>query len=358
MTRIAFGLGTSIVVAHDEAGEWQAQEHLSGVTVPGPAGRTAPVREIPTLAADPLHPQRLYVGAYPGGMWRSDNGGETWHDCGAGLGLRGVMSIMVSPWERVGAQGVVYAGTEPSAIFRSENGGEHWQALPDLTALPSAPEWSYPPRPATHHVRWLACDPTEATRLYACIENGAFLRSPDRGIHWQDRTPDGPRDTHTFATHAHAPGRLYSAAGDGFMRPGFGYAESSDRGDHWERLSEGLHHHYLWGLAVDATDPDCVLISASPGPREAHQPGPGAEAHVYRKTADNRWHEITGGLPPARGTMAHRLAAHPTQSGVFFAVCNHGLFRSEDGGLSFALVPIPWPEAYRFRHVDGLVVTA
>jgi len=358
MTRIAFGLGTSIVVAHDEGGDWQTQEHLGDAIIPGPAGRPAQIREIPTLAADPLQPRRMYVGAYPSGLWRSDDGGDSWRDIGAGIGLRGVMSIAVSPWERVGEQGVVYVGTEPSALFRSEDGGESWEALPDITTLPSAREWSYPPRPATHHVRWIEFDPVEAERLYVCIENGALLRSRDRGAHWQDRTPDGPRDTHTFATHPLAPGRLYSAAGDGFMHPGYGYAESRDRGDTWTRLGDGLQHHYLWGLAVDPADPDTVLISAATGPREAHQPGPDGEAHVYRKAAGGVWREITTGLPPAQGTMAHRLAFHPTQRGVLYAVCNQGLFRSGDAGVSFEPVPIAWPKGYRFRHVDGLTVTA
>ena len=358
MTRIVFGMGTSILVAHDEGGSWQAREDLDGALVSGPAGRTAPIREIPTVTADPLQPRRLYVGSYPAGLWRSDDGGETWRDVGAGLGPRGVMSVAVSPWERAGEYGVVYAGTEPSALFRSEDGGETWASLPALTTLPSAGEWSYPPRPATHHVRWIDFDPAERERLYVCIENGALLRSHDRGQHWQDRTADGPRDTHTFATHPLAPGRLYSAAGDGFSRPGYGYAESVDRGDHWIRLSEGLQHHYLWGLLVDPFDPDTVLISASTSPREAHQPGPGAEAHIYRKTGDNVWHEITAGLPSARGTMAHRLVAHPTERGVFFAACNQGLFRSDDAGCSFVPVPIPWSEAYRFRHIDGLTITA
>lgn len=358
MTRIVFGMGTSILVAHDEGGAWQAREHLDGATAPDRAGRAAAIREIPTVAADPLQPRRLYVGAYPAGLWRSDDGGETWREVGAGLGPRGVMSVAVSRRERAGAYGVVYAGTEPSALFRSADGGETWEALPDLTTLPSAGEWSYPPRPATHHVRWIDFDPVEAERLYVCIENGALLRSRDGGRHWQDRTPDGPRDTHTFATHPLAPGRLYSAAGDGFARPGYGYAESPDRGESWTRIGEGLRHHYLWGMLVDPTDPDTVLISAATGPREAHQPGPGAEAHIYRKTGDNIWREITAGLPPARGTMAHRLAAYPTERGVFYAVCNQGLFRSDDAGLTFAPLPVPWPEAYRFRHIDGLTVTA
>jgi hypothetical protein len=32
------------------------------------------------------------------------------------------------------------------------------------------------------------------------------------------------------------PGRLYSAADDGFMSAGMGYAESRDAGETWERI--------------------------------------------------------------------------------------------------------------------------
>lgn len=288
----------------------------------------------------------MYVGTYRG-MWRSDDSGETWQDPGDNLPKPAVMSVAVSAreWAPDGA-GMVYIGTEPSAVYRSEDGGATWHEGQPVTEMPSSGEWSYPPRPFTHHVRWLGLDPMEPGRLYACIENGALIRSADGGTTWHDRTADGPRDTHTFATHAKAPGRLYSAAGDGFMRPGRGYSESPDHGDTWARVSEGLGQHYLYGMAVDAVDPDAVLISASPSPNHAHNPM-AAEAHVYRKMG-TRWREVTDGLPEAHGTMIHILAAHPTRGGVAFALCNRGLFRAEDGGDHWTRLPIPWPDHYRF----------
>src|SRR5436853_615068 len=82
-------------------------------------------------------------------------------------------------------------------------------------------------------------DPAAVERLYVCIEAGALVRSPDGGRTWVDRTPDGPWDTHTLAAHPQRPGRLYSAAGDGFSTPGHGYQESPDGGDHWVRPDDG-----------------------------------------------------------------------------------------------------------------------
>ena len=52
--------------------------------------------------------------------------------------------------------GAVYAGTEPSRLFRSDDRGESWRELKALLELPSRPRWSFPPRPWTSHVRWIA----------------------------------------------------------------------------------------------------------------------------------------------------------------------------------------------------------
>ncbi len=341
MTRISIGMEKALLVADDASGAWQVRDYLGG-------------SEIQAITPDPLHPARLYVGAYRG-FWRSDDGGTTWDDFSSALPKPAVMSIAVSAQERIGDTGVVYIGTEPSAVYRSDDGGMSWHEGQPVTDLPSSGSWSYPPRPFTHHVRWLGLDPIEPRRLYACIENGAFIRSTDNGATWHDRTSDGPHDTHTFATHPKAPGRLYSAAGDGFMRPGRGYAESPDRGETWVRISDGLAQHYLYGMAVDAVDPDGVLVSASPSPNQAHNPM-AAEAHVYRKHG-NSWREVTAGLPEAAGTMIHILAAHPTRGGVAYALCNRGLFQTEDGGDHWTAVPIPWPDHYRFWHMNALAVT-
>src|ERR1700737_1850648 len=91
------------------------------------------------------------------------------------------MSVAVSPVERSNGQSVIYAGTEPSAIVRSEDSGAIWRELTTLRQLPSAPTWSFPPRPYTHHVRWITPDPLQSGRLYAAVEAGALLRSFDSG---------------------------------------------------------------------------------------------------------------------------------------------------------------------------------
>lgn len=332
--------GLLIVTGQDS--RWQTAQKLAG-------------QQTQCLAIDPLKPDRIYCGTMGDGLYASDDAGESWQR--AGLEGKNIMSVAVSQNERVGDYGVVYAGTEPSNIFRSEDGGKTWQDCSTIRDLPSAPTWSFPPRPETSHVRAIALDPNEPGHIYVAIEAGALVRSYDGGKTWQDRTPDGPLDTHTLLMHPLAPRRIYSAAGDGYMRPGREFAESFDGGDTWQRPDAGITHYtYGWGLAVDPSNPDRLVISSAYSPNQAHNPN-NAESVVYLREGDSSWQRVTEGLPEAQGTLAYQLASNENQPGYFYAASNTGLFRSKDAGKSWEQIDIPWQPAYSTRRVNALAVT-
>ena len=144
-----------------------------------------------------------------------------------------VMSVAVSSLKSDNKFNKVYAGTEPSAFYTSIDGGDSWERMNSLDDLPSSKSWSFPPRPWTHHVRWIEPDANNPDYVFAAIEAGALVQSHDGGKTWIDRNRQGPYDTHTLATHSKAPRRLYSSAGDG-------YYESYDYGETWTRPMEGL----------------------------------------------------------------------------------------------------------------------
>lgn len=311
------------------ATQWAVEEHLQG-------------RSPECVAVDPQYPARVYCGTWGNGLWRSDDAGESWDPVGSGISHAEISAVAVSPAER----GVVYAGTEPSAVFRSKSGGETWNELSGLRALPSSQSWAFPPRPETHHVRWIETDPAAAGRVFVAIEAGALVRTLDGGRTWLDRVRGGPIDTHSAATHTMAPGRVYSAAGDG-------YFESEDAGESWSRQVDGLRHRYLVGVAVDPADPDAVIVSAATGPFVAYSPRR-AEAYVYRKTGRSQFGLAMEGLPDGQGTIASRFAPHPDKPGVIYAANNHGLFRTADAGQSWKALEIPWPQRAFAHGVDAL----
>src|SRR5205823_11109183 len=139
-----------------------------------------------------------------------------------------VTAIAASP----AAENVVWAGTEPSEVWRSSDGGTTWARTRGLRELPSSSEWSFPPKPDTHHVRWIACHPDEPGRLFVAIEAGALVSTLDGGGSWRDRVRGGPYDTHELAIHPDAPQRLRASAGDG-------YFESEDGGATWSKPRNG-----------------------------------------------------------------------------------------------------------------------
>ena len=308
------------------------------------------------LAADPLRPETIYCGTADRGLWRSANAGASWEAIGEGIRYPAVTAVAVSAAERVDGHGVVYAGTEPSTLFRSEDGGDSWRELERMRDLPSSTDWSFPPKPETSHVRWISADPAVSGRLFVCIEAGALIQSHDGGETWEDRVDDGPLDTHTLAVREDTPGRLYAATGDTYFSTGGGYMESRDGGVSWQRLSDGIAHLYLYGLAVDPADPDTVIVSAASGARQAHSPE-GAESAIYRREAGGPWRKARNGLPQPEGTIISMLAADEAEPGSFYALNNHGLYRSADAGKEWERLEVSWPDRYHHQHPHALLVT-
>src|SRR5215468_5978234 len=138
MTKLYIALEQALAVVSQHGQGWKGENHLAG-------------NNTQCVAVDPLRPEHIYCGTFGQGLWRSRDAGASWEEVGPGIATRDVMAVSVSTLERIGDVGVVWAGTEPSALYRSEDGGSSWVERPALKYLPSAPTWSFPPRPWTHH---------------------------------------------------------------------------------------------------------------------------------------------------------------------------------------------------------------
>jgi photosystem II stability/assembly factor-like uncharacterized protein len=338
MTTLIAGMQNSVLILESSKNGWKTCENLKG---------THPQ----SVAFDHHNSNRAYCATFGEGLWKTDDNGETWHNIGKNeISLSNIMSVAVSPLKEGNDRfSKVYVGTEPSALYVSSDGGESWERMGDLNKLESSKSWSFPPRPWTHHVRWIEPDINNPDYIFVAIEAGALVHSHDGGITWIDRVRQGPYDTHTLATHKKAPKRLYSAAGDG-------YFESFDYGEFWNSPIEGLQHQYLDGLAVDSTNPQNVIVSASLTALQAHYIE-NAESFVYRRSADGeKWKIVSKGLPELKGTIITILSSNPNSAGEFYALNNRGIFISSDSGVSWTVLDIPWPKEYLPQHPWALSV--
>jgi photosystem II stability/assembly factor-like uncharacterized protein len=303
LTRLYLATGDGFVrVADAESGD-QGEETLVG------SGAQC-------LAVDPRDPDVVYVGCRGSGVARTSDGGRSWEPA-AELPERDVFAVAVSA-----ADGTLYAGTEPSRLFRSRDGGESFEELTALQDIPSRPRWSFPPRPWTSHVRWIAPDPHDADRLLVGIELGGLMYSDDGGATFSDHRPGAQPDVHALAWHPTAEGRAYEAGGGGA-------SWSHDAGRSWEPADAGRDDRYVWGLALDPDDPDRWYVSAAPGPGAAHGDGP-AGARLYRWEGEGPWRQLTEPLD----AMPYALAA--MRDGTVFAGLSDGsVLRSVDRGESW-----------------------
>jgi hypothetical protein len=301
MTRLYAATGDRIARL-DEAGEWTIELSLVG------SGAQC-------LAVDPQDPDTVYAGLREHGVRRTDDGGRTWVDCG--LPEPGVFSLAVSA-----ADGAVYAGTEPSRLYRSDDRGESWRELESLLELPSRPRWSFPPRPWTSHVRWIAPSPHDAALILVGIELGGLMRSTDGGATWQDHRPGAQPDVHSLTWHPRAHERAYEAGGGGA-------AYSVDAGDTWQAADDGRDRHYTWSVAVDPDDPELWYVSASTGPFAAHG-GRDPQARIYRRREGDPWEALAGGLPEPLPAMPYALVAGDGR--VFAGMADGQIWESRDRG--------------------------
>ncbi len=280
------------------------------------------------VSVDPNDPGRVYVGTFDRGLYRSLDAGESWDQVGEGIPHKRVLSITVAPHAEEG-RSIVYAGTEPSSVFRSTDDGGTWEDLSTLRDVPSYDTWFFPPRPQTHHVRWIAPHERDRDTIIVGIELGGVLRTRDGGATWQDRHPDAVIDPHVVHAHPSSPDRVYAIGGDGV-------SFSTDAGDTWTRDVEGMDRHYTWGLAVDPTDPDLWYVSAAPDPFLAHGEGD-SQARLFRKRGASQWEPLEldgrGGVTTTIATMPYALVAPRSSPGTLVCGLRDGtILSSGDAG--------------------------
>src|SRR5438552_2694720 len=183
-----------------------------------------------------VHPENhdvVYVGSTKG-AYRSTNRGNTWER----LRLPDEADIWSISFGQnsphPGGANVLYAGASPPGVYRSEDGGESWRKMADPGLPHDRVIMAFPCR-----VMRLAVDPNSPDDIYATLEANGAMRSRNGGETWEDCTADlirfceepkyrsrigsqteieGMLDGHALACSAAAPGTVFLANRMGLFR--------------------------------------------------------------------------------------------------------------------------------------------
>ncbi len=275
------------------------------------------------LTASSAKPQRAYLAAYEAGVYRTDDGGQTWRHLDS-YPTDYAHSALAHPDEA----DTVYVGSEPAAIFRSADGGASWKELDGFRAVPEAADWSFHSPTRDSHVRDLRVAPDDSSCLYAGIEVGGMVSTGDGGRNWR-QLPGLDDDIHCVSVSPARAGSVYVATARAPYR-------SDNGGGDWEIINHGLARRYALHIASAPDDAELVLVTVSENSRRGNP-------QFYRSTdAGRSWTLVDGlgsGENPADMVVAFEWDAQDPDV-VYAGTDGGGLFRSADRGLTWQPLPI------------------
>ena len=285
----------------------------------------------------------VVAGTHGDGLFFSVDGETGWDRRASGLDHSHIYTVAAGPGE---GEDVLYAGAEPVALYRSENRGTDWVELPAIKHAPHHQDWRFPSPPHHAHVKYIAPDPEQAGVIYVAIEQGALLRSADRGTSWVELDSYLPaynvadRDIHRLVIAPRNPHELY-------MTSGMGSFHSLDRGQSWEKLtgtdfSIGYPDH----LAVSPLDERTLFMAGARSDPRHWRTTHSADGSVYRsRDKGQTWQPFTTGLAIGRAQVsAMTLAAYPGGFSLFIATTAGEAYCCDNGQdwqlISHALAPV------------------
>ncbi len=310
------------------------------------AGRTwqplmnhVPAAAIGAIAVAPSNPDVIYAGTGQvaarydigggNGVYRSDDGGKTWHHAGL-VDSRHIGKILVDPQHPdtvlVGALGHYFGPNHDRGVFRSTDGGKTWQqtlhvdddtGVVDMAADPANPRVVYA---ATWQVRnwpWLSYYQPNAG------PGSGVYKSTDGGVTWKRLGGHGwpTGDLARIGIAAARGNRVYAVVNDATHPGQSGLYRSDDGGATWQAESHAswLPNDYFSRITVDPNDPDRVY-SAGQSIRRSDDGG---------KT----WH-IFKGAPG--GDDYHYLWIDPTDTQRMITASDQGAVVTVNGGKSWS----------------------
>jgi photosystem II stability/assembly factor-like uncharacterized protein len=275
-----------------------------------------PTDAINTLAIDPNNPSVLYAGPFKFGLYKSTDGGASWTNISKGMVPDAVAySIVIDPSN----SNNVYASTrDPNinglnppwkgTLYKSTDGGATWTPSLVNAGGTNEQDWVYS----------LAIDPHSSNIIFAAAHETGIYRSTNAGSSWQ-RINTGLTDL-TGRSILIDPTRT-STEYVGFWHRS-GAFKSTDSGDHWSSIASGIAGTKVYHMTMDPNNP-AVLYAAT------------YDDGLYKSTnAGGSWRTIG-----FRNVPFVCITVHPVDSSYVLAgAAGTGLWLSEDGGANWRQV--------------------
>ena len=300
MAELIIGTDDGVFALHPDSGKCHPENGPGSVRLLAPAGGT------------------VYALASGTAVWQRAGHNE-WSCVNEAAVAEEVWSLGADPQ----VPGLLYLSVSPAMLHRSTDGGRTWEACESVRRIPGYDAWTFPPPPHIPHVRSIAADPQEPGAVFIGVEEGGVYRSADGGRSWQGLNEGLNWDIHTVV-----PPRQGSRV---FATTGYGFHRSDDAGGTWRLMLEGLDRAYTVPLIASVESEDVLYTVAAATPPGRWGTNATANAALYRSTdAGDHWHQLQEGLPPRFDAMVRSIVQG--EDGTLFTAAEGAIYASADGG--------------------------
>ena len=287
--------------------------------------------------------QVYYMGTTGGGLWKTEDAGISWQNISDGFfNTSSVGAVAVSESDNnivlVGMGESPVRGVMTSSgdgVYKSVDGGDTWTHL----GLEN-----------TKHISQVRIHPSDSDIIYVSAQGSPYAGTEDRGIY---RTYDGGKNWEKvlyvdansgavdLAMDYNNPRILYASFWDHQRLPwyvrsggeGSGIWKSTDGGDTWKKLNQGLPKSVMGKIGVTVSRASPKLVYAIIESEEGGLYRSDDAGESWRLVNDDR-------VLRARSWYYMHIYADPSDENVVY-VLNAPMMKSIDGGKTFVNIPVP-----------------
>ena len=261
------------------------------------------------------------------GVYRTYDNGKTWIESNTGFVGSEVVDLVTS------LDGTMYATTYNLGIFKSTDGGKNW-----VFASFGIKNW-YGMQLATHPEDADTLFTTTNGGVYKSTNAGKSWELIGGSDLCDDEDAGGNCHYHGIVVEKEAPFKvLVGSGGDQYAKEGVGLTGSEDNGESWRNSDDGfVRDVHVSKLVIDPNNNN-VFYATTQGETE-YTDKVGDGAGVFKSTdRGNNWTQINNGLNSLETNV---LAVDPNDSDVLYlGTDDDGIYKSINGGENWEkLIP-------------------
>jgi len=261
-----------------------------------------------------------------------------------------------------------YAGTSPQGLFRSEDGGDTWQPFSSINDDPQYREWmgsvqdGTPDGPKMHSI---IVDPRDPAHLYFAMSGGGVHESLDGGktfaplvkgmevVEMFDPANIAFHDPHCVRLCPSNPDRLYQQNHCGIYR--------IDRpSKEWTRIGRKMPKRVGdigFPMVVHPRDADTAWVFPMDGTMVWPRTSPAGKPAAYvTRNGGKSWQRLDNGLPQSQAwwTVKRQAMSADAQDplGLYFGTTSGELWMSRDEGRRWNRIAQHLPEIYAVEAAE------